>query len=148
VALNTAVAPPPPPPITSIVLCPEFQLLGTVHAVPAVRNILLPPVAGLIVVASLEVSLPVFVSPPPDTVATLVTDDGALLATFTVSVIAGYAAPAASTSLRVQLGEPTPTSQFQPLPAMAVAVRPVGTVSSTVTAPLLGPEPTLLTVIV
>src|SRR5438132_739504 len=45
--------------------------------------------AGLIVVASLAESLLVLVSPPPETVAVLVTDAAALLATFTVSVIAG-----------------------------------------------------------
>jgi hypothetical protein len=42
----------------------------------------------LMVVVSLAVSLPVFVSPPPDTVALLVTEAGAFDATFTVRVIA------------------------------------------------------------
>ena len=41
------------------------------------------------VVGSLAELLPVFVSPPPDTVAVLVTLAPALAATFTVSVIAG-----------------------------------------------------------
>src|SRR6185295_14300996 len=44
---------------------------------------------ALIVVMSLLLSLAVLVSPPPDTVAVLVTLLGALPATFTVSVIAG-----------------------------------------------------------
>ena len=42
-----------------------------------------------IVVTSLAVSFAVFVSPPPDTVAVLVIEAGALFATFTVKVIAG-----------------------------------------------------------
>ena len=41
------------------------------------------------VVGSEAVSLPVFTSPPPDTVATLVIPDDALFATFTVTVMAG-----------------------------------------------------------
>jgi len=43
----------------------------------------------VIVVTSLAVSLEVFVSPPPETVAVFVTDAGALLATFTVKLIVG-----------------------------------------------------------
>jgi len=43
----------------------------------------------VIVVGSLAVSLAVLISPPPDTLAVLVTDEGALLATFTVRVMAG-----------------------------------------------------------
>ena len=42
-----------------------------------------------IVVTSLAVSLDVLVSPPPETVTVFVTEAGALLATFTVNVIAG-----------------------------------------------------------
>jgi hypothetical protein len=45
--------------------------------------------AATIVVGSSAVSLPVFVSPPPDTLAVLVTLDGAFANTFTVSVSAG-----------------------------------------------------------
>ncbi len=41
------------------------------------------------VVGSVAVSLAVFNSPPPETVAELVTEAGALLATFTVSVMTG-----------------------------------------------------------
>jgi hypothetical protein len=40
-------------------------------------------------VLSLAVSLDVLVSPPPETVAVFITDAGALLAAFTVKVIAG-----------------------------------------------------------
>src|SRR5690349_8790550 len=97
-------------------------------------------------VGSRAVSLRVFVSPPPDTVATLVTDVGAFAATFTVSVIAGYDDPAASASLRLQLR--LASVQLQPAPAIAVAVSPDGSVSVTVTAPLVATPPLLLTVIV
>jgi hypothetical protein len=38
--------------------------------------------------------------------------------------------------------------QVQPVPLIAVAVRPVGTMSTTDTTPALGLDPTLLTVIV
>jgi len=41
------------------------------------------------VVTSCAVSLAVLVSPPPATVAVLVTEEGALAATFTVRVMAG-----------------------------------------------------------
>ena len=44
---------------------------------------------ALIVVRSLLVSLELLLSPPPETMAVLVTELGALLATLTVSVIAG-----------------------------------------------------------
>src|SRR5579863_8086954 len=59
--------------------------------VPAneVRNAVEPPPLGLIVVRSFQVSLLTLVSPPPDTVAVLVTLAGALAATFTVTVRTG-----------------------------------------------------------
>ena len=41
-----------------------------------------------------------------------------------------------------------PKVQLHPVPLMAVAVKPLGKVSVTVTVPLVGPEPMLLTVIV
>jgi hypothetical protein len=44
---------------------------------------------GVIVVGSVAVSFAVLVSPPPDTVAVFVTDEGAVVATFTVRVIEG-----------------------------------------------------------
>ena len=50
--------------------------------------------AGEMVVVSLAVSLEVFVSPPPETVAVVVTLPEALEATFTVSVRAGVAGAA------------------------------------------------------
>jgi len=48
-----------------------------------------PAVGMIIVVGSVAVLLEVFPSPPPDTVAVLVTPPTALLPTFTVSVIDG-----------------------------------------------------------
>src|SRR5207249_413059 len=54
-------------------------------------------------------------------------------------------APAPRASLRVH--GPAGAVQDQPVPAIAVAVRPAGTVSVTVTAPLLAPSPLLCTVI-
>jgi hypothetical protein len=47
------------------------------------------PTIVVIVVGSLAVSLLVFASPPPETVAVFVTLAGALPTTFTVSVMAG-----------------------------------------------------------
>ena len=86
-----------------------------------------------------------FVSPPPLTVAVLVTFAGALLATSTASVMTGWLAAAASVSLRVQVS--VPSVQPQPLPEIAVADRPVGSVSTTVTVdPSVGIPPSLPTV--
>jgi hypothetical protein len=46
-------------------------------------------VAGVITVTSVAVSLDVFCSPPPEIVAVLVTEAGAVAATLTVNVIGG-----------------------------------------------------------
>src|ERR1700728_3301571 len=69
------------------------------------------PVPVVIVVASVAFAV---ADPPPDALTAFVTEAGALLATFTVTVIAGYPAPAANTSLRVQLF----VAQVHPVPAM------------------------------
>jgi hypothetical protein len=68
------------PVICTATLCPAAMVFGEMELTTG---------AGLIVVRSVAESLAVFVSPPPDTVAVLVTLDAALEATFTVSVIAG-----------------------------------------------------------
>src|ERR1700730_17881274 len=52
----------------------------------------------------------------------------------------------ASASLRVQ--DPAGCVHVQPLPAIAVAVNPVGTVSATVTVPLVTAVPEFFTVMV
>jgi len=96
--------------------------------------------AESICVTSLAESFAVLDSAPPETVAVLVTDDAALAATFTVSVIGSKLVPANSTSPRVHCsGERV---QFQFVPLRSVAVSPAGRVSVTViradvSAPLL-----------
>jgi hypothetical protein len=84
--------------------------------------------------------------PPPDTVAMLVRLEGELVATLTVSVMAGKLAPAAFTVVDVQVS--VPKVHVQPVPLMVVAVRPVGRVSTTVTVPLVEAVPELVTMIV
>jgi hypothetical protein len=76
--------------------------------------------------------------PPPETVAVLVTLAEALAATLTVSMIGGWLAPGARTSLRVHVTV-APTVQVQPEPVAAVAVSPAGKVSLTVTVPVVDP---------
>jgi hypothetical protein len=102
----------------------------------------------LMVVGSEAESLLVFVSPPPDTVTVLVTLAGALLATLTASVIAGKLPAAATTVVLVQVTVWLAIPQLQPVPVALAGVSPAGTVSVTVAVPLVGPFPTLLTVIV
>jgi hypothetical protein len=92
---------------------------------------------ALTFVGSLAVSFETFDSPPPDTVTVLVITDGASIATFTVRVIGGYFAAEASVSEREQVSEAS--LQFHPVPAIAVAVRPGGNVSVSVTSPIVGP---------
>src|SRR5689334_13863415 len=98
------------------------------------------------IVGSVAVLLAALVSPPPETVAVLVTLAGALAATFTLSMMGGYEAPALSASARVQVV--VASVQVQPLPAIAAAVSPAGSVSVTVTVPVLDAVPTLVTAMV
>jgi hypothetical protein len=100
----------------------------------------------VIVVGSLIASLVVLSSPPPETVAEFVTELDALLATSTVTVIAGYDEPAARAPERVQIS--VPSVQLHPVPEIAVAVRPLGSESVAVTVPVVGPAPEFVTVIV
>src|SRR5215469_5487911 len=102
----------------------------------------------MMVVGSLaELSLG-FWSPPPDTVTVFVTRPGALPATFTFNVIAGYEVLEAKASLRVQLTG-GPCTQVQPVPLTALNVSPVGKVSVTFTVvPSVAFSPLLVTVIV
>jgi hypothetical protein len=76
--------------------------------------------------------------PPPDTLTLFARGEAAFAATFTVTVIAGKLAPAASVSLRVQLLTAVP-GHVHPEPAIDTSVSPEGTVSVTVTTPLVGP---------
>src|SRR5262245_50680164 len=89
----------------------------------------------LIGVMSAALSLAMLVSPPPATAAEVVTLLGALGATVTVSVSGSALAPIANTSVREQ--GPAGWGQLQPVPLIAVAVRPAGTVVLTVMVPLV-----------
>jgi hypothetical protein len=102
--------------------------------------------AARTVVGSLAVLFATFVSPPPETVTTFVRLAGAPPETFTVSVIGGYAAPAARLSEREQVK----LARFvvQPVPLIVVAIRPAGSESVTVMDPDEAAFPTLVTMIV
>jgi hypothetical protein len=63
--------------------CPSLTVIETGAMVKVKSG------GAVIVVTSIDVSLAVFSSPPPDTVAMLVALAGALAATLTVNVIAG-----------------------------------------------------------
>jgi hypothetical protein len=118
---------------TSVVLPPLV-----IEAAPKVLAIVGRP---RIIVES--VSLGVLLAPPPDTVAVLTNGVEAFAATLTVSVIGSNELPMAKESDRLQVS--VPSTQFQFAPLMAVAVRPDGKVSVTVTVPVVAAPPTLLT---
>src|ERR1041385_2248509 len=96
---------------------------------------------GRMVVRSCATSFPVLTSPPPETVAVFVTLPGAPKGTSTVNVIGGYEAkPPDRKSTRVQVS--VARVQVQPVPLMAVGLRPVGgNVSTTVTVPNVAKVP-------
>ena len=98
------------------------------------------------IVASLVESLLVTISPPPETVATLITIGATLTLTLTVTTIAGYEAPGASGLTVVHVS--VPSEHVHPAPRMDVATRPAGSVSTTVTAPVVAPPPPLCTTMV
>jgi hypothetical protein len=84
-----------------------------------------------IIVESVATAFP---EPPPDTLTWLICGELALEATFTVTVIGGKLAPPFKTSLREQrLAE-----HVHPAPAIETNVKLEGTVSVTVTVPLVG----------
>src|ERR1035437_1396411 len=88
-------------------------------------------------------------TPPPATVAWLVTLAGAFPATFTKSVMGGELAPAANESKRLQpiVGV---TAHSHPVPCMETAVSPAGRMSDTRTScpTVVGAVPLLLTLMV
>ena len=84
-------------------------------------------------------------SPPPLTLAVLVRLAGALLPTVTVRLILGYAVLGAKASPREQVNVWPATVQPQPVPVPLTGSKPVGKVSTTVTAPVLAPLPVLVT---
>ena len=77
------------------------------------------------------------VEPPPETLTWFTCGELAFEATFTVTVIAGKLDPAVSTLLVVHVF----VAQVHPVPAIDTNVSPEGTVSVTVTVPLVGPAP-------
>ena|SRR6185312_12347449 len=81
--------------------------------------------------------------PPPETFRGMLTGVPFEAVTFPVTVIGGKLWPAESASVRVHV--PDDTVQVQPVPAMAVMVKPVGG-SATVTVPLVAALPVLETV--
>ena len=87
-----------------------------------------------------------FASPPPETVAVLVTEAAANCATFTVIEMAGNDPLLATTAVLVQVTICATIPQVQPLPDAAVGVSPAGSVSVTVVVPLVAAAPMLLTV--
>src|ERR1017187_2019119 len=99
------------------------------------------------VAATMVVLSPVLAvaAPPPDTLAWLVSGEEAFAATLAVTVMAGYLADGASTSLRLQIGN---CEQSHPVPDITVTVSPAGAVSVTITCPLVGAAPILLTITV
>jgi hypothetical protein len=97
-------------------------------------------------VGSVAVSFAVLTSPPPETVAVLVTELAADWATLTVIEMAGNDPLLATMSVLVQVTTCTTIPQVQPVPVATVGVSPAGSVSVTVLVPLVAVPPTLLTV--
>src|SRR5262249_36050353 len=82
------------------------------------------------------------VEPPPDTDTEFTCGEAALPATLTVTVITAELEPLAKASARLQAVE----THVQPVPDMDASVSPEGTVSVTVTVPLVDAVPLLVTV--
>ena len=102
---------------------------------------------GKTMVRSWEILSPVLTSPPPEIVAVFVTLSGAFSATSTVTVITGKDEFGATESERVQVR--LFSVQVHPVPLIAVAVNPVaGSVSTTVTVPVLARFPKLMALMV
>ncbi len=106
----------------------------------------MPRVGVMTVVGSVAVGE--FAAPPPLVVAEFVTEAGALAATLTVSVIGFPAAPTAMTVVLVQVTDCPASLHVQPVPVAALNVKPAGSVSVTVTVPVVATFPVLLTAIV
>jgi len=88
-------------------------------------------------------------NPPPDSSTRFRTGEAALVATFPVTVIAGKLAPAARTSLRVQVSVTELAIHVHPGPAIDTRLKPGCVVSVTSTVPLVGaPEAAFDTVTV
>jgi hypothetical protein len=100
-------------------------------------------IIGLVRITVESASDGLLLAPPPVTSAVFISGVDALAATETVRVMGSNELPIAKGSERVQVN--VPSTQFQFAPLMAVAVRPVGSVSVTVTVPEVEAPPTLLT---
>jgi hypothetical protein len=97
-------------------------------------------------VGSLAVSFAVLTSPPPETVAVLVTELPADCLTVTVIVMTGNDPLLATTAVLVQVTVCPAMEQVQPVPDAVTGVSPAGSVSVTVVVPLVAAPPMLLTV--
>src|ERR1700730_8170187 len=97
------------------------------------------------VVQSDAESFAVLTSPPPATVAGLVSGLVADWATAATTAMAGYDPPAASASARVQVTSWPAMLRLQPVPEAVDGVSPAGSVSETVTSPLVGTGEMLFT---
>ena len=134
-------------PFPSPLKSPTATDLGLVPTLKFTGGVKTPQFSALwIVVGSLALLLPVLISPPPETFAMLVTVNGALLATLTVSTTGGQISPAARASLRLQVS--VPSVHVHPVPLIAVAVRASGSASVTVTVPLVDNSPMFFTAMV
>lgn len=109
---------------------------GTVEVPGPVRPIV---IAGEICAVNVEVLFAAFVSPPPDNVIVDTAVAGAFAATLKVTLMVGKLAAPANASARVQVK--VASVQVQPVPLMAVALRPVASVLVTVTVPEDGAVP-------
>src|SRR5579872_4034602 len=98
----------------------------------ATESPVMAQVNGMTLVNSDAPELP---DPPPDSATWLLTCGGALSATLTVTTIGGYDAPGASGFAVAQAA--VESVQVQPVPPMDTRVRPAGTLSETVTVPLV-----------
>src|SRR6202158_2920093 len=102
------------------------------------------PGKEMMLVGSVARLFAVLVPPPPLTAAWLTTEFAALARTVTVTVIAGYEAPAAKAFARVHVTVwPTGAGHVHPVPAAAVGVSPAGNVSVTVTGAVVVAPPML-----
>jgi hypothetical protein len=118
-----------------------------VPAKPLIGPVLLIFTSALetMIVGSLALLLPVFASPPPETLAVFVKLKAVDCVTVTGIVMLGKTAPAASTSdLEHETSWPL-VVQVQPLPVAVPGVKPVGNVSVTVIGAIVAPSPLFAT---
>jgi hypothetical protein len=125
-------------------------LLTAIVYVPVAPTVKLPVCVFVIASTGVttvvgSVAAGVFAAPPPDAFAVFVTLAGALAATCTVSVIALPEAAAAIAVALVHVTTPPAALHVHPVPLAALKVKPVGSVSVTVSVPDVARFPELLT---